>query len=155
MSSATLPELFELSGLVVVPFNHLDSLVHAVGDHVLRQTPVKLPRDTPRPNLVGRGSDSRLGGQSLICLPPVRWSMSTDDTEASGETTVSESYSATVPAAVRDLIDLQPGDKLRWRVEDGDLHVEIVHQREGVFDDLETISAGVDVVEDHDLAGAE
>jgi bifunctional DNA-binding transcriptional regulator/antitoxin component of YhaV-PrlF toxin-antitoxin module len=81
--------------------------------------------------------------------------MSTDDTEASGETTVSESYSATVPAAVRYLIDLQPGDKLRWRVEDGDLHVEVVHQREGVFDDLETISAGADVVEDHGLAGAE
>lgn len=81
--------------------------------------------------------------------------MSSDDAEASGETTVSESYSATVPAAVREFVDLQPGDKLRWRVTDGELHVEIVHQREGVFDDLETVSAGVDVVDDHDLAGAE
>jgi AbrB family looped-hinge helix DNA binding protein len=77
------------------------------------------------------------------------------DAEASGETTVSESYSATVPAAVRERIDLRPGDKLRWRVEDGELRVEIVHQREGVFDDLETVSAGVDVVKDHDLTGGQ
>jgi AbrB family looped-hinge helix DNA binding protein len=78
-----------------------------------------------------------------------------DAATAEGETTVSEGYAATIPAAVREQLDLRPGDRLRWRVVDDELRVEIVHQREGVFDDLETIGVDVDVVEDHDLAGAE
>jgi AbrB family looped-hinge helix DNA binding protein len=62
-----------------------------------------------------------------------------------GETTVSEGCAATIPSAVREQLDLRPGDRLRWRVVDDELRVEIVYQREGAFDDLETIS--VDVVD--------
>lgn len=77
-----------------------------------------------------------------------------EETEATGETTVSDSFAATVPAEVRDRLDLRPGDKLRWRVVGDELRVEVVHQREGVFDDFEALPGEVDVVAEHDHAGA-
>ena len=68
-------------------------------------------------------------------------SMATDDTAR--ETVVNDSGMITVPAEVRRRLDLGPGDKLRWRVSESDeLHVEAVHQREGVFDDFEPVDAG-------------
>lgn len=45
----------------------------------------------------------------------------------SHETTLTDSYTVTVPAAVRDRLGLRPGDELRWTVAaDGDLGVEVV-----------------------------
>ncbi len=63
--------------------------------------------------------------------------------ERSEETTVSDRGMVTIPADLRQRLDIEPGDKLRWTTdEDGALSVEIVHQREGVFDDFEPVDAG-------------
>jgi AbrB family looped-hinge helix DNA binding protein len=63
--------------------------------------------------------------------------------EAPEETKVSERGMVTIPAAVRRHLDIDEGDKLRWRVTgDGALSVEVVHQREGVFDDFEPVDVG-------------
>jgi AbrB family looped-hinge helix DNA binding protein len=67
------------------------------------------------------------------------------------ETTVNESYAVTIPAAVRDDIDLEPGDRLRWDVDaDGRLVAEIVRERYGAFEDLEP----VDIDEETDAVEA-
>lgn len=59
------------------------------------------------------------------------------------ETTVSDQGMVTVPAAIRRRLDIGSGDKLRWDVtDDGGLTVEVVHQREGVFDDFQPVDAG-------------
>lgn len=59
------------------------------------------------------------------------------------ETTVNGSYSVTVPADVRDEVDLEAGDRLRWDVtEDGRLVAEIVRERYGVAEDLDPIDVG-------------
>jgi AbrB family looped-hinge helix DNA binding protein len=59
------------------------------------------------------------------------------------ETKVSDRGMVTIPAALRRRLDIEAGDKLRWDVDDeGNLSVEIVHQREGVFDDFEPVDAG-------------
>jgi AbrB family looped-hinge helix DNA binding protein len=64
--------------------------------------------------------------------------MSTSD-----ETTVNESFSVTVPASIRDRLDLEQGDKIRWTAtEDGELSVEVVRQRRGVLDDVEPVDMG-------------
>lgn len=73
---------------------------------------------------------------------------------AEDETTVNESYSVTVPAAVRREADIDAGDKLRWRVdEDGTLSVEVIKQRYGALSDLDPVDVGerTDAAEDHDL----
>jgi len=63
--------------------------------------------------------------------------------EGPEETTVSDRGMVTVPADLRRRLDIEPGDKLRWSTdEEGPLSVEIVHQREGVFDDFEPVDAG-------------
>ncbi|MEF8802315.1 MAG: AbrB/MazE/SpoVT family DNA-binding domain-containing protein [Halolamina sp.] len=63
--------------------------------------------------------------------------------EGPEETTVSDRGMVTIPAALRRRLDIEPGDKLRWTADEaGDLSVEIVHQREGVFDDFEPVDAG-------------
>ncbi|WP_058367148.1 AbrB/MazE/SpoVT family DNA-binding domain-containing protein [Haloparvum sedimenti] len=63
--------------------------------------------------------------------------------EGAEETTVSDSGMTTIPADIRERLDIGPGDKLRWNVDaDGEIAVEIVHQREGVFDDFEPVDAG-------------
>lgn len=62
---------------------------------------------------------------------------------ATDETTVNDSFAVTIPADIRQQLDLEPGDKIRWAVdESGDLSVEIVKQRYGAFDDLEPIDIG-------------
>jgi AbrB family looped-hinge helix DNA binding protein len=59
------------------------------------------------------------------------------------ETTVSDGGMVTIPADLRRRLGIEPGDKLRWTAdEEGSLSVEIVHQREGVFDDFEPVDAG-------------
>jgi len=59
------------------------------------------------------------------------------------ETKVSDRGMVTIPADLRRRLDIEPGDKLRWTTDEGgDLSVEIVHQREGVFDDFEPVDAG-------------
>lgn len=74
--------------------------------------------------------------------------------EIEDETTVNESYSVTVPAAVRREAGVEAGDKLRWSVDDeGRLSVELVKQQYGVFSDLEPVAVGepTDAADDHDL----
>jgi AbrB family looped-hinge helix DNA binding protein len=73
------------------------------------------------------------------------------------QTTINDHYAVTVPAAVRNRLDIQPGDKLSWEVdENGDLVVEVVKQRYGAFDDFEAVDMGeTDVASDHDIAGIE
>lgn len=62
---------------------------------------------------------------------------------ATEETKVSDRGMVTIPADIRQDLEIGPGDKLRWTVEeDGGLAVEVVHQREGVFDDFEPVDAG-------------
>lgn len=77
--------------------------------------------------------------------------------EVEDETTVNESYSVTVPAAVRRAAGVEAGDKLRWQVDDdGSLGVELVKQRYGAFSRLDPIDTDepTDAAEDHDhIAG--
>lgn len=78
--------------------------------------------------------------------------------EIEDETTVNESYSVTVPAAVRRAAGVDAGDKLRWAVdEDGSLSVELVKQQYGAFSALDPVDTGepTDAAEDHDLAAGE
>jgi len=63
--------------------------------------------------------------------------------EGPEETTVSDRGMVTVPADLRRRLDIEPRDKLWWSTdEEGALSVEIVHQREGVFDDFEPVDTG-------------
>ena len=73
------------------------------------------------------------------------------------QTTINDHYSVTVPAAIRDRLDIEPGDKIEWKVTDeGDLTIEVVKQRFGAFDDFEAVDMGdTDVAADHDVAGVE
>jgi antitoxin PrlF len=68
------------------------------------------------------------------------------------ETTVNDSYSVTVPAAVRKRAEIEPGDKLQWTVdEEGQLSVAVVNERYGAFSELDPVDIGTDtdVVDDH------
>lgn len=72
------------------------------------------------------------------------------------ETTVSDRGMVTIPASLRRRLDIEPGDKLRWEIaEGGDLHVEVVKQRHGAFEDFEPVSMGGDGLDTHDLGGDE
>ena len=72
------------------------------------------------------------------------------------ETKVSDRGMVTIPAALRHRLDIEPGDKLRWDIDDdGTLSVEIVKERHGVFDDFEPVAMGGGGSETHDLAGHE
>lgn len=72
------------------------------------------------------------------------------------ETKVSERGMVTIPASLRQRLDIEPGDKLRWEVdEEGCLSVEVVKQRYGAFDDFEPVEMSGDVRETHDAAGHE
>jgi AbrB family looped-hinge helix DNA binding protein len=76
--------------------------------------------------------------------------------EAPQETKVSDRGMVTIPADLRRRLDIEPGDKLRWDVDDeGDLSVEVVKQQYGAFDDFEPVPMGGDGQETHDLAGYE
>ena len=73
------------------------------------------------------------------------------------ETKVSDRGMVTIPADLRRRLDIEPGDKLRWDVdEEGNLSVEVVKQRYGAFDDDDLKAPmGGDGLETHDLAGYE
>jgi len=73
------------------------------------------------------------------------------------ETTVSDRGMVTVPVDLRRCLGIEPGDKLRWATDDeGNLSVEVVRQREGVFDDFEPVDAGeTNAVEAESEFGAE
>ncbi len=78
--------------------------------------------------------------------------------EVEDETTVNESYSVTVPAAVRQEVGLEAGDKIRWHVdEDGNLSIKVVKQQYGAFSQLEPVDIGesTNAAEDHDLVAGE
>lgn len=69
--------------------------------------------------------------------------MSTESSEPGdrieAESTVSESFGTTIPAEVRKALQegLEPGDKVKWVVKDGDVSIEIVRERYGVTSDIE------------------
>ncbi len=72
------------------------------------------------------------------------------------ETTVSDRGMVTIPASLRQRLDIEAGDKIRWDTdEDGNLSVDVVKQRHGAFDDFEPVSIGGNGLETHDLAGHE
>lgn len=75
--------------------------------------------------------------------------MSSDD----AETTVNKSYAVTIPAAVREHLDLEPGDRLKWSIDDGRLVAEIVRERYGVVEELDPIDIGeeTDAVEETEV----
>ena len=78
--------------------------------------------------------------------------------EVEDETTVNESYSVTVPAAVRREAGVVAGDKIRWRVdEDGEISIEVVKQQYGAFSQLDPVDIGeqTDAAEDHDLVAGD
>ncbi len=80
--------------------------------------------------------------------------MATED--APEETTVSDRGMVTIPASLRRRLDIEPGDKLRWDIDDeGELSVAVVKQRHGAFDDFEPVSMGGGGSETHDIAGHE
>ena len=77
--------------------------------------------------------------------------------ETVDETTVNDRYAVTIPSAIRNRLDIEPGDKVRWSVtEDGSLDVEITRQRYGAFDDFEPVDMGAThAAEEHDRFGLE
>jgi antitoxin PrlF len=53
-------------------------------------------------------------------------------------TRVNGSGSVTIPKWVREELNIEEGDSIRWTVdEDGELSVEIVRERYGAFEDFE------------------
>ncbi len=76
--------------------------------------------------------------------------------ETPEETKVSDSGVVTVPANIRQRLDIEPGDKIRWSTDDeGNLTVEVVRERYGAFEDFEPVPMGGGGSETHDLAGHE
>ncbi|GAB3028818.1 AbrB/MazE/SpoVT family DNA-binding domain-containing protein [Natronobiforma cellulositropha] len=73
------------------------------------------------------------------------------------ETTVGDRGSVPVPAEIRDRFDIQPGDKIRWRLtDDGDIELEVVNQRFGAFEGFEPIDIGeTNAADEHNLSGAQ
>lgn len=76
-----------------------------------------------------------------------------DDGETVGEGAVSGNQ-ASIPAAIREQADIEDGDTLRWRWRDGELSVEVVRRRYGVFEDFEGFEGTGEPI-DHDQAGLE
>lgn len=80
-------------------------------------------------------------------------SESDDAAETIGEGAVSGNQ-ASIPAAIRERADIEDGDRVRWRWHDGELSVEIVRRRTGVFADFDGFDGESDAFE-HDRAGLE
>ena len=80
-------------------------------------------------------------------------SESDSTTETIGEGAISGNQ-ASIPAAIRERADIEDGDRIRWRWHDGELSVEVVRQRTGVFADFEGFE-GEREAADHDRAGLE
>jgi antitoxin component of MazEF toxin-antitoxin module len=65
---------------------------------------------------------------------------------------------ANIPAHIRQKLDINDGDKLRWQIEeDGTLRVEVVQQRRGTFHDFDGYDGdqATEVTTDHDAWGVE
>lgn len=71
------------------------------------------------------------------------------------ETTVSDRGAVTVPSEIRERLDIQPGDKIRWEIDDdGGVQITVVKRGYGAFDDFEPVDIGeTDAVEEHDAYG--
>lgn len=77
--------------------------------------------------------------------------------ERTDETTVNDRYAVTIPAPIRDRLDIEPGDSIRWTVtEEGSLEVEVVSQRFGVLEGFEPVDMGeTAAAQDHDIVAAD
>ncbi|MDY6764523.1 MAG: AbrB/MazE/SpoVT family DNA-binding domain-containing protein [Halobacteria archaeon] len=75
----------------------------------------------------------------------------TIDTIAEG--TVSGNQ-ASIPASIREKADIKDGDKIRWYWNDGELSVEVIRRREGVFEGFEGFE-GESETKDFDSVGIE
>jgi len=65
---------------------------------------------------------------------------------------------ANIPAHIRQELDIDDGDKLRWYIEDdGTLRVRVVQQRSGTFSDFDGYDGGqvTDAESDHDTWGVD
>jgi bifunctional DNA-binding transcriptional regulator/antitoxin component of YhaV-PrlF toxin-antitoxin module len=65
---------------------------------------------------------------------------------------------ANIPARIRRELDIDDGDKLRWRIEDdGTLRVQVVQQRRGTFGDFDGYDGDREtaVTADHDTWGVD
>lgn len=73
------------------------------------------------------------------------------------ETTVNDRFAVTIPSPVRSRLDIQAGDKVRWKVtSDGAIDIEIVKQRTRGFEDFEPVDIGhTDVTEELDAVLAD
>lgn len=63
---------------------------------------------------------------------------------------------ANIPAYIRQQLNIDDGDRLRWQIEDdGTLRVQIVQQREGTFSGFDGYEgeAATDAESDHDEWG--
>lgn len=69
-----------------------------------------------------------------------------------GETTVSEGYAASIPAAVRHELGIEPGDRLVWELDDGQLRVRVKKRGERGFEGFVPFDLGeaTDATADHD-----
>ncbi|MFB6176931.1 MAG: AbrB/MazE/SpoVT family DNA-binding domain-containing protein [Halobaculum sp.] len=75
---------------------------------------------------------------------------------ATDESTVADDGTVELPESVRRRLDIEPGDTLRWDVDDGTLSVAVVRQRYGAFEDDDVkAEMGGDGLETHDIAGRE
>lgn len=73
------------------------------------------------------------------------------------ESTVSGNQ-ANIPARIRRELDIDDGDKLRWRIEDdGSLRVTVVQQRSGTFGDFDGYDGeqATAVTAEHDAWGVD
>ena len=65
---------------------------------------------------------------------------------------------ANIPARIRNELDIDDGDTLRWHVEDdGTLRVQVVQQRSGTFSDFDGYDGDreTDVTAEHDAWGVD
>lgn len=74
-----------------------------------------------------------------------------DRPTAVGEGAVSGNQ-VSIPAPIRRRADIEDGDKLRWYWEDGELSVQVLRRRSGVFEDFDGFE-GRDERVDHDRSG--
>ena len=78
--------------------------------------------------------------------------------DVAGESTVTERFWVTIPPAVRREAGVEPGDMIRWRVDDaGSLSVELSRQQYGAFEGLTDVDIcePTDAADDHDNIGGD
>jgi len=87
-----------------------------------------------------------------MVVAPVASNMSVDsESKVSGN-------QANIPARIRQELDIDDGDRLRWQVEDdGTLRVEVVQQRSGTFSDFGGYDGDeeTDATAEHDAWGVD